>query len=272
MRRSKGFTLVELLVVVGIIALLVTILMPTLTRARELAKQAICGANLNTIGKGIHIYLAEFDRFPLVADFGDCGELPSSSTTNDDIYDTSGNSNIGTGAMQNFWPIIKTGTSEKTFECPSDGGWQERKVSSGSLNKYGWIDNQNYSYGLHKPYDNDENTAGENKAPLTSQPQGNFVLMADKGNGMSVYWTSNADYNKPLNHKDDGFNCLTFQATVKFHKITVDTTAADSDAGISGDDIYVAGDDDGDTTIKTAQTAAANPSDDSDCFIVPWEE
>ena len=56
MKRSKGFTLVELLVVVGIIALLVTILMPTLTRARELAKQAICGANLNTIGKGLHIY------------------------------------------------------------------------------------------------------------------------------------------------------------------------------------------------------------------------
>ena len=53
MRRTKGFTLIELLVVIAIIALLVSILLPSLNRARELAKRAICGANLNSIGKGI---------------------------------------------------------------------------------------------------------------------------------------------------------------------------------------------------------------------------
>lgn len=61
MRRGNGFTLIELLVVVAIISLLVTILLPSLKRARELAYQSVCGANLRNIGAGVAVYLSDHD-------------------------------------------------------------------------------------------------------------------------------------------------------------------------------------------------------------------
>lgn len=64
MRRSTAFTLVELLVVIAVLGLLVTIIMPTLGRVRDLAKRTLCSMQLSAYGRASATYVGAYGCYP----------------------------------------------------------------------------------------------------------------------------------------------------------------------------------------------------------------
>ena len=62
--RRLAFSLVELLVVIGMIVLLIGILVPVVTRVRDQSRRTQCASNLRQIGVGLHRYFNEFSALP----------------------------------------------------------------------------------------------------------------------------------------------------------------------------------------------------------------
>jgi prepilin-type N-terminal cleavage/methylation domain-containing protein len=62
MHARRAFTLIELLVVVSIITLLIAILLPSLSKARELGRATVCGSNLHQTALCLQMYLNDFKK------------------------------------------------------------------------------------------------------------------------------------------------------------------------------------------------------------------
>lgn len=128
MRSSMGnriirFTLVELLVVIAIIAILASILLPALSKAKEFAKQAKCSSNLKQLGTVTLMYAGEWNGwvFPY-APYGDTGARWSALL-----------------CELSYYPYPKTG-KEDSLVCPSGPmGLFNNAPSQWSYRSYGYI-------------------------------------------------------------------------------------------------------------------------------------
>lgn len=72
-KKNAAFTLIELLVVIAIISLLVSILLPSLKRAKELAVVVQCQSRLHHIGSALMMYTSDFDRGCIGFTYGPSG-------------------------------------------------------------------------------------------------------------------------------------------------------------------------------------------------------
>ena len=142
--RQRAFTLVELLVVIGIIALLIALLLPSLSVARESAKSAACLSNLRQLATASHIYADRYhDSYPIA--YYDDGGSPIRTSYS---WDFNSIRDLTTGALTTEPGLLWTGdTSAKVQQCPSFDG----KSNTGGDPYTGY--NYNTSYIGHGQYE-----------------------------------------------------------------------------------------------------------------------
>jgi len=127
--NKNAFTLVELLVVIAIIAMIIALLLPALSRAREASQSTACLSNMRQLAMAVHLYAADSkDHLPWIPhpqhSLGDGTAYVSGGPA--PIYDQGG----GEGVTIDGWvPAPKnralfkyTGSKWDLFQCRSDSG------------------------------------------------------------------------------------------------------------------------------------------------------
>lgn len=253
MRKSKAFTLVELLVVIAIIALLVAILLPTLGRAKELARQAMCQANLNGIGKGFVLYANDSgDMMPLMPDVNQalalydanlalgqsCTALGKAATAT-----TPAQTGLGYGAQQNLSLLVQNNTVPwNMFLCPSSGKTVKNRDGNSQFGFGEVVGSQRLTYidyAVQIPYSHPVGNIPDNKCPFSPNMDAAIVIMGDlppnpatSGNPLLTFWSPN--------HPEDGESILFAGWNVRFcrDQATIANVLSKNTAGYGRNNIY----------------------------------
>jgi prepilin-type processing-associated H-X9-DG protein/prepilin-type N-terminal cleavage/methylation domain-containing protein len=165
-RMRKAFTLVELLVVVGVVAVLIALLMPALSKVRRQAKTVKCAANLRSIGQALTMYTQQYGYYP--------------ACYYEDVA---------------IWPPrlrAFTNGEERVFNCPAqdeESEWKERRAGVGDRSASGVFLNFGYAEAEAMITTNTRFSYGYN---VWGASQGGSNLADHKGLGFNLYnWPAN---------------------------------------------------------------------------------
>lgn len=116
--HAKGFTLLELIVVISIISLFAALIFPILTVVRHKANQSVCQSNLRQIGQSFSMYLQDNDgHFPQAVDPADI-QTPEIWSEEPEFQEIVSTLPLLQDVMQ---PYLR---SERVWRCPSDTGFE----------------------------------------------------------------------------------------------------------------------------------------------------
>lgn len=172
-QTGKGFTLVELLVVIAVIALLMAIMMPSLNKARQSAYAVKCAGNMHNTGVAMQSYVNESNYYPpsYIYPSDPDGGYTLERQPEDHPY----------GYLHWSWFLFDSGRCEPSaFTCPAmDNGGAPR--TNPGLRKQDWQGGQADQNGSMQP-----NTLTDRQAPRMAYTGNAAIICRNKFKGMTV--------------------------------------------------------------------------------------